>query len=135
MSDNPKMEPEKQELTTAEDAERTREGACYVPRSDIYETDDDIVVLVDMPGVDENSIDITLEKNILTINGYIEPEDREDYSLMFAEYGVGDYQRSFRLSDEIDRENIAASMKDGVLRLRLPKAGPAKARKISVKAG
>ena len=135
MSDNPKMEPEKQELTTTEDAERTREGACYVPRADIYETDDDIVVQVDMPGVDENSIDITLEKNILTINGYVEPEEHEDYSLMFAEYGVGDYQRSFRLSDEIDRENIAASMKDGVLRLKLPKAGPAKTRKISVKAG
>ena len=135
MSDNPKMEPEKQELTTAEDAERTREGACYVPRSDIYETDDDIVVLVDMPGVDENSIDITLEKNILTINGYVEPEEHQDYSLMFAEYGVGDYERSFRLSDEIDRDNIAASMKNGVLRLKLPKAGPAKTRKISVKAG
>ena len=76
-----------------------------------------------------------IEKNILTISAYVEPVTPEDHSLAFAEYEIGDYQRSFRLSDEIDRANIQATVKDGVLRVYLPKAAAAMARKISVKAG
>lgn len=130
------MELEKQEVTaTAEDTERTRECRCFIPRADIYELEDQIVIVADVPGVDEKAIDITLEKNILTINALIEPVIPQGYALRFAEYEVGDYQRSFRLSNEIDRENIQASVKDGVLRLYLPKAQEALARKISVKAG
>ena len=129
------LEAQKQELAESEQNERTRETACFIPRADIYETDDEIVVLADVPGVDENSIDITLEKNILTINAYVNDGQPDDYSLAFAEYAVGDYNRSFKLSDEIDREGIEANVRNGELRLRLPKAGPAKARKISVKAG
>jgi HSP20 family molecular chaperone IbpA len=129
------LEAQKQELSTTEDAERTRECQCFIPRADIYETDDAIMVLVELPGVDENSLDITLEKNVLTINGYTEIPQMEGYQLAYREYEIGDYTRSFRLSDEIDREGIEASMKNGELHLRLPKAGPAKARKISVKAG
>jgi len=129
------LEAQKQELSTTDETERTREGLCFIPRADIYETDEAIMVLVDLPGVDENSLDITLEKNILTINGYTAPPEMEGYQLAYREYEVGDYTRSFRLSDEIDRDGIEASMKNGVLHLRLPKAGPAKARKISVKAG
>jgi HSP20 family molecular chaperone IbpA len=129
------LEAQKQELTTTDETERTRDRQCFVPRADIYETQDEIVVLTDFPGVDENSVDITLEKNVLTINGFVNETQPEGYSLALAEYEVGDYTRSFRLSDEIDREGIEAMVKDGVLRLRLPKAGPAKARKISVKAG
>jgi HSP20 family molecular chaperone IbpA len=129
------QEAEKQEVTTASDVERTRDQRAYVPRADIYETDEEIVVMTDMPGVDENAVDITLEKNVLTINGYVEPEAPEDYSLGYAEYEVGDYQRSFTLSNYIDQTNIQATVKNGVLELRLPKAGPAKAKKITVKAG
>lgn len=125
---------EKQEITAVDGAERTRARKAYAPRVDIYETHDDIVVLADMPGVDENSVDITLEKSILTINGYVEPTQPENYNLVYAEYEVGDYQRSFTLSNEIDQENIEATVKNGVLHLRLPKAGPAKTRKITVKA-
>jgi HSP20 family molecular chaperone IbpA len=125
---------EKQEVTAVDGVERTRARRAYVPRVDIYETNDNIVVLADMPGVDQNSVDITLEKNILTINGYIEPEQPKNYNLVYAEYEVGDYQRSFTLSNEIDQENIDATVKNGVLHLRLPKTGPAKARKIAVKA-
>ena len=128
------LETEKQELETVDGAERTRARRAYVPRVDIYETDDAIVLLTDVPGVDENSLDITLEKNVLTINGYVEPESPDNYSLAYAEYNTGDYQRSFTLSDEIDREKIEATVKNGVLRLRLTKAGPAKTRKITVKA-
>ncbi|MBN1993280.1 MAG: Hsp20/alpha crystallin family protein [Anaerolineae bacterium] len=128
------LEAEKQEVATVEGIERTRARRAYVPHVDIYETDDAIVLLTDMPGVDEKSLDITLEKNVLTINGYVDTEAPDNYSLAYAEYETGDYQRSFTLSEEIDREKIEATVKDGVLRLHLPKAGPAKTRKITVKA-
>jgi len=129
------LEAEKQEVTTLAGAERTRARRAYVPRIDIYETDEAIIVLGDLPGVDENSVDITLEKNVLTINGYVEPVEPENYSLAYAEYEAGDFQRSFTLSNEIDQDKIEAAVKNGVLRLVLPKAGPAKTRKITIKAG
>lgn len=116
------------------DAERTRARVAFVPRADIYETEGEIVVVADIPGVDENSVDITLEKNVLTIDGYVEPQAPEGYSLAYAEYRVGDYQRRFTISNEIDREGIEAAVKDGVLHLRLPKATPT-TQKIAVKAG
>ena len=97
--------------------------------------DDAILVVANMPGVDESSVDITLEKNLLTIKGYVDAVVPEGYTLAYAEYEVGDYERSFTLSDEIDREHIEAEVKDGVLHLRLPKAEPVMARKIAVKAG
>ena len=134
MTENKLMEIEKQEISATEDSERTRDIQCFVPRADIYELDDHIVVIVDVPGAGEDSIDITLEKNVLSISAFVEPVELEGYSLSLAEYEVGDYQRSFRISDEIDRENIDATVKDGVLRLYLPKANEAQARKISVKA-
>ena len=129
------LEAEKQEVTTVDGAERTRARRAYVPRVDIYETDEAIIVLGDMPGVDEKSVDITLEKNVLTINGYVEPVQPDNYSLAYAEYEAGDFQRNFTLSNEIDQDKIEATVKNGVLRLYLPKAGPAKTRKITIKAG
>jgi hypothetical protein len=64
-------------------AERTRDRLAFVPRADVYETDDEIVVVADMPGVDANSVDITLEENVLTINGYVEPEPPEGHGLAY----------------------------------------------------
>ena len=127
------LEAEKQEVETVDGAERIRARRAYVPRVDIYETDDAIVLLTDMPGVDENSVDIMLEKNVLTVNGTVDVESPDNYSLSYAEYESGDYERSFNLSNEIDREKIEATVKHGVLRLHLPKAAPAKTRKITVK--
>ncbi|HFD39871.1 MAG TPA: Hsp20/alpha crystallin family protein [Anaerolineae bacterium] len=115
-------------------AERTRDRLAFVPRADVYETDEEIVVVADMPGVSADSVDITLEDNVLTINGYVEPEPLEGYNLVYAEYRVGDYLRAFRLSDQIDRDGIEATVKDGVLRLRLPKVMEARTRKIEVRA-
>jgi HSP20 family protein len=111
------QEVEKQEVEVTEGTERTRSGRAYVPRADIYETAKAIIVLADMPGVNENSVDITLEKNVLSLNGYVEFSPPDDFELVYAEYEVGDYQRNFTLSDEIDRDNIEATVKDGVLRL------------------
>jgi HSP20 family molecular chaperone IbpA len=128
------QEAEKREVEES-GAERTRDRPAFVPRADIYETDDEIFVVADMPGVDESSLDITLENNVLTINGYVEPSAPEGYSLVYSEYREGDYVRSFRLSDEIDREDIEATLKDGVLMLTLPKVKEARMRKIAVRAG
>ena len=127
------QDTEKQVAET--EAERTRGRPAFVPRADIYETEEAIVVVADMPGVDERSLDITLEKGVLTLNGTVEPEAPEGYSLSYAEYRVGDYTRSFSLSDEIDQEAIEATLKDGVLRLALPKITEFKTTKIAVKAG
>ncbi|MGC9397382.1 MAG: Hsp20/alpha crystallin family protein [Anaerolineae bacterium] len=127
------QETEKQEIAET-GAERTRSRLAFVPRADIYETNEAIVLMTDMPGVDENSLDITLENDVLSIIGYVETAYPEGYGLSYGEYRVGDYQRSFTLSNKIDRDKIEATVKDGVLRLYLPKAEPS-TRKITVAAG
>lgn len=129
------MEVQEQERIPEERTEHIRDRARYLPKSDISETEDDYYLVMDMPGVDEDSIDITLEKNTLTINGITEVVGPEGYSLARAEYEIGDYERSFRLTDQIDRENIEAAYENGVLRLTLPKAEEAKTHKIAVKSG
>jgi len=129
------MEIQKQEEAPADEMERTRSRRSFVPRADIYETDKEIILLADVPGANENTVDITLEKNILTINAFIEPTIPSGFDVAYAEYEEGDYQRSFRLSDEIDRDKIDAIVSEGVLRLRLPKSQEARIKKISVKTG
>lgn len=125
-------EVQKKEAELEKGVERTRETRVYTPAVDIIEKNNDIVVFADMPGVDENSVDITLEKDLLTIYGKIEPEVPENHKLAVSEYGIGDYQRTFTLSDEIDKDHIQATVRDGVLRLVLPKAEKAKTKKIPV---
>ncbi len=129
-----KKDTQKQEIVEEDQAERTRETRLFVPRVDIYESKDDIHLIADIPGADQDSIEITLEKNILTIEARVVTEKPVDFSLTYAEYGVGDFKRKFTLSNEIDKDRINAIVKDGVLTLKMPKAGPAKAQKIEVKA-
>jgi HSP20 family protein len=108
----------------------------FVPAVDIYETKDNVVVLADMPGVDESGVDLTLESGELTIKGTSRIHLPAEHRLAYAEYAVGDYRRTFTLaSDEIDQENIKATMKNGVLKLVLPKTETVKSKKIEVKAG
>lgn len=114
--------------------ERIRNVKTFVPRVDIYETKDALLLIADMPGVDEKSVDVELEKNILTITGYVNTDGIKDKSMVYSEYEIGDYERSFTLSDEIDREKILATVKNGVLRLELPKAEKIKPKKIEIKA-
>ncbi|HDH05458.1 MAG TPA: Hsp20/alpha crystallin family protein [Nitrospirae bacterium] len=127
-----KRELQKRDAELEKGVERTRQTRVYTPAVDIIEKNNDIVLMADMPGVDENSVDITLEKDLLTIYGKVEPEIPENHRLVISEYGVGDYERTFTLSDEIDREHIRATVKDGVLKLVLPKAESAKTKKIPV---
>jgi len=127
-------EVQKKEAELQTGVERTRPARVYNPYVDILERKDDIVVIADMPGVDEKSVDITLEKNVLTIYGKVEPSIPENHRLVSSEYSIGDYQRAFTLSDQIDREGIQASVKNGELRLVLPKSEKMKTRKIEVRA-
>lgn len=127
-------EMKKKEADVPESGERTRACRIYAPQVDIIERKDDIVVIADMPGVDETSTDITLEKNVLTIYGRVDTNEIKDHRLSLSEYGVGDYQRVFTLSDEVDRDKIKATVKNGVLMLVMPKAPAAKTRKIPIQA-
>src|ERR1700752_1749886 len=105
------------------------------PPADIYETRDSIVVLADMPGVAPDGVDITLERRVLTIRGRSAANEHAGYQRGYNEYADGDYERSFTLSENIDRDRIEATLKNGVLHLVLPKAETAKARKIELKTG
>lgn len=127
-----KRELQKKEAELEKGVEHTRATRVFTPTVDIVEHKNDIVVLADMPGVDEKSVDITLEKELLTIYGRVEPEVPENHRLAISEYSVGDYKRTFTISNQVDRDHIEASVKDGVLKLVLPKAESAKTRKIPV---
>ena len=134
MADKSK-EMQKKEAAEAELVERTRAAKIYNPDVDIMEGKDKIVVIADMPGVNENSVEVTLDDNVLTIYGRVDWKLPEKMKLTHAEYGVGDYQRIFTISGEINRERIEANVKNGVLRLVMPKNDVPKMRKIAVKAG
>ncbi|MDR3574019.1 MAG: Hsp20/alpha crystallin family protein [Anaerolineaceae bacterium] len=121
------------EVVSYQKSGQTRQRRVFSPRTDIYEDDEAIYIVADIPGSDEESIDISLEKNVLSIHASPKFEHPEKLRLVYAEYGEGDFVRSFALSDQIDQRNIEASVKNGVLNLRLPKAGPVKAHKIVVK--
>ena len=120
---------------TTETALRTPSRPVFLPPADIYETRDNIVVLAEMPGVAPDGVDITLERRVLTIRGRSAANEHGGYQRVYNEYADGDYERSFTLSDNIDRDRIEARLKDGVLHLVLPKAETAKARKIELKTG
>jgi len=128
------MEIHKQEETPADEMERTRSRRSFVPRADIYDTETEITILADVPGANDQTVDITLDKDVLSITAYVEPSIPSGFDIAYAEYEEGDYQRSFRLSDQIDRDKIEAVVSGGVLRLRLPKAQEAQTKKITVKA-
>lgn len=123
----------KQEVSGPDGVERTRMGRVFLPAVDIYETEQNVVLVADMPGVDESSVDVSLEKNVLTIYGRVESQVPAGHTLAYSEYLTGDYQRSFTISNAIDWERIEGVVKHGVLRLTMPKAGPATTKKILVK--
>jgi HSP20 family molecular chaperone IbpA len=124
---------EKKEVATP--AEQTRPGVLFVPNVDIFETDKQITLLADLPGVTTESLTIDLRDNILTLSGEVQPFEGPDEKDLLIEYEVGKYYRQFTLSDVIAQNKIDAQLKDGVLRLTLPKVEKAKPRTITVSAG
>lgn len=111
--------------------ELTQEGPFFVPNIDIFEDDDHIVLLADMPGVGKNDVNIHVEDGQLLIQGKVNKEAPGDYVL--SEYSIGDYHCKFTLSNIVDQSHIQASMKNGVLRVVLPKSDKSKPRKITIR--
>jgi HSP20 family molecular chaperone IbpA len=133
MADRELQVREKQELQT--DAEHTMPGIVFTPAVDIFESEEEITLLADMPGVTSDGVTIDLHNDELKVTGEVEPQGSEKETTLFREYETGRFHRHFRLSDQIDQEKISASMKDGVLRLVLAKVEKAKPRKIEVVPG
>ena len=121
---------EKKELAAKE--EKTVPGRYYIPYADIYETDEALAVVMEMPGVEKKDLAVDLENDVLRVDGRIDFTKYKDMEPVYSEYNVGHYARSFTLGGAVDREKISASLEDGVLTLTLPKAKHAQPRKITI---
>jgi len=122
----------KTEVTTP--AELTRPGLVFTPAVDIFENEKDITLLADMPGVKAEGLNIDIREDTLTLDGDVQSPEGADEDDILREYRTGKYYRQFTLSQVIDQGKIGAELKEGVLRLKLPKVEAATPRKIAVKA-
>ncbi len=119
----------KEEAQTA--AEQTKNSTVFTPAVDIYQTEDGLVLMADLPGVAQDDLSVRLEQEILTIEGEVKEEPMPG-SLLLQEYQVGSFYRQFNITERIDREKIEATLTNGELKLVLPKAESAKPHKIAV---
>jgi HSP20 family protein len=121
---------DKQEL--AQQEEKVIPGRYFVPAADIFETEEALTVVLEMPRVASNNIDVQIENNTLRVEGKIDHSAYTGIDPVYTEYNVGHYARVFALSDKIDQEAITARVEDGVLTLTLPKSKDALPRRITV---
>jgi HSP20 family protein len=122
---------EKTAVSTA--AESTRPGPLFAPAVDILETEKELILMADIPGVKSSDLTIDLNDGVLTLSGDADPPEKKEESDIFREYRTGKYFRQFTVSEAIDQSRIEAELKDGVLHLHLPKVEAATPRKIAVK--
>jgi len=128
------MKEEEATMTRRPTHDEGREFPEFAPAVDIFDQGDEIVLVADMPGVTAESLAIHLDRGVLTVRGRVGSPASEG-ELVFQEYRVGDFVRTFNLTEDIDSEGISAELTDGVLTLRLPKTSERKPRRIPVKAG
>lgn len=112
--------------------ESTVPARTFVPTADIYEDRDSLKVILEMPGVDKGNVEVRVEEGVLHVQGKLDLTKYQGLQPLYTEYNIGNYSRSFRLSNAIDQDKIGAELKDGVLSLTLPKAEKAKPRTINV---
>ena len=112
--------------------ESTIPARVFVPAADIFETEQALTVILEMPGVSKDSVDVNVETDVLTIEVRVDFSNYDGLQPLYTEYNVGNYARSFQLSSKIEQDRISAELKDGVMMLVLPKAEKAKPRKINV---
>jgi HSP20 family protein len=121
---------QKQEVASKE--ERTVPGRYYTPATDIYETDSELTIVMEMAGVAKENVSVDLQNDVLRIEGQIDFSKYKGMEPVYTEYNVGHYVRTFSLPSKIDREKIAAHLDDGVLTLTLPKVQEAQPRRIAI---
>ena len=121
---------QKRELEGKE--ESTIPARTFMPTADIYEDRDSLKVILEMPGVEKGDVDVRVEEGVLFVEGRLDLTKYRGLQPLYTEYNIGNYSRSFRLSNAIDQDKIGAELKDGVLSLTLPKAEKAKPRTIHV---
>jgi HSP20 family protein len=122
---------QKRELEKKE--EGTVPARIFLPATDIYESEDALTVVLEMPGVDKGNVDVRIEDGVLNVEGRLDFSKYQTLVPIYTEYNIGNYARSFRLSAKIDQNKIAAEINDGVLSLLLPKVEEAKPRTIQVR--
>jgi HSP20 family molecular chaperone IbpA len=123
------------ETRRAVEHEHTRPGRTYRPDVDIVETEGELWLRADVPGVDEKSLQVSLEDGLLSISGAVSLAPYEKLRPVYTEYEVGNFEQSFRVSSRIDGSRIQARLTDGVLELHLPKVAEAQPRQIAIQAG
>jgi HSP20 family protein len=121
---------QKRELEKKE--ETTIPARIFQPAADIYETQDALTVILEMPGVEKNNVDVRVEDSVLHVEGRLDFSKYQNLQPLYTEYNIGHYSRSFRLSSKINQNNIRAELRDGVLSLTLAKMEEAKPRAIQV---
>jgi HSP20 family protein len=122
---------QKREVEKAQ--EPTMPTRAFLPTTDIFESEDALTLVLEMPGVDRGNIDVSVENGVLTVEGKINFDKYEGLQPAYSEYNIGPYRRSFRVSSRIDPDKIKAEIRDGVITLVLPKAEEAKPRRIEVR--
>jgi HSP20 family protein len=127
------MSKEKQEVALR--GEQMKPGLVFTPAVDIFETEREITMLADMPGVATDDVKIDLQDDVLTLAGDVQPWEGPGESDVLIEFEIGRYYRQFTLSEVIDQNKIEAKLENGVLRLNLPKAEKAVPRQVKVIAG
>ncbi len=131
MASQPEL-PVQQKREVEKKPESTIPSRTFLPITDIFETDQALTVILEMPGVDKEKVDVNVENDILTIEGRIDYSKYEGLQPVYTEYNIGHYTRSFQISSKLEQDKISAALKDGVMTLVLPKAEKAKPRKITV---
>ena|SRR5579862_7324471 len=121
----------KRELEKKDEA--TTPARMYLPTADIYESEDALTVILEMPGVEKDNVDVRVEDGVLSVEGRLDLSKYQGLRPLYSEYNIGNYGRSFQLSNKIDQSKIGAELKDGVLSLTLPKVAQVKPRTIKVK--
>jgi HSP20 family molecular chaperone IbpA len=131
MADNQELQVQ-QKREADQGQESTTPTRAFMPTADIFETEDALTVVLEMPGVSKDNVDVSVENGLLTIEGRIDFNKYEGLQPGYSEYNIGPYRRSFRLSNKVDQSRITAEMRDGVVTLALPKAEQAKPRRIEI---
>jgi HSP20 family protein len=132
MADKELKPTEKKEVRGVQ-PEETRGLPYFTPNVDIYETDSELIIVADMPGVEGKNIEIDLKEGALTLQGRVTPPEFTGFTPLYREYREGNFYRQFMLSEIVDQDKIAAEMFNGVLKVILPKVAKAQPRKITVK--